>query len=196
METVRAFIAVELNDAVRGELAGLQRRLKKAHADVRWVRTEGMHLTLAFLGDVPVEKFQPLETALDESFQSLEPFSVKATGIGTFGKPSRPRVVWAGIADGPPLMELQHKTVQALRKAAVDFDEKPFSPHLTLGRVKSPKNIQHMLELFEKEQATEFGSVDVTEVLLMKSELKPTGAEHTVLHRFPLHGQVKQGKSS
>ena len=123
---------------------------------------------------------------MNKRFQGLEKFRFKVTGIGTFGKPRRPRVIWAGTAECPPLMELQQKTLKALRAAEIDYDEKPFFPHLTLGRIRSSKNISGLLELLEKEKETDFGSVEVTDAYLMKSDLKPTGAEHTRLFCIPL----------
>jgi 2'-5' RNA ligase len=186
METVRAFIAVDIGDAVRGELEKLQRRLRGAHADVKWVKPENIHLTLDFLGHVDIDKIRPLEAAMAQAVQRLEKFSIAVSGTGTFGKPRRPRVVWAGIADCPPLLELQRKTTEALQAAEVGFDDKPFSPHLTLGRVKSPKHMAELLDGLEKERDTALGCADLAEVLLIKSEPGPGGAKYTVLHRVAL----------
>ena len=186
METVRTFIAVDIDHAVRGELAKLQLRLKQAHADVRWVKPENIHLTLAFLGDVDIDRIRPLEAAMDQNLQRLEKFSLTFADTGTFGKPRRPRIIWAGINDSQPLMELQRKTTDALREAGVGFDAKPFSPHLTIGRVKSPKHVAALLDELEKEKATEIGSVEISEVLLFKSVLKSGGAEYSVLYRTAL----------
>lgn len=185
LETVRTFIAIDINRAVRGELAKLQLRLKRAHAHARWVKPENIHLTLAFLGDVDIDQIRPLEAAMDEHLQGLEKFSLILAGTGSFGKPRRPRIIWAGINDSPPLMELQRKTTDALLDAGIDFDTKPFSPHLTMGRVKSPKQGSALLDGLEMEEATGFGRVEISEVLLFKSVLKPGGAEYSVLYRVP-----------
>ena len=185
METVRAFIAVDIGHAVRGELAKLQLRLKRAHADARWVKPENIHLTLAFLGDVDIARIRPLEAAMDQNLQGLEKFSLTFAGTGTFGRPRQPRVIWAGINDSPPLTELQRKTNDALQDAGIDFDTKPFSPHLTIGRVKSPRHVAALLDELEKEKTPGFGRVEISEVLLFKSVLKPGGAEYSVLYRVP-----------
>ena len=186
METVRAFIAVDIGDEIREKLDGLQRKLKKVHAHVRWVKPQSMHLTLAFLGDLSVEKIIPLKTALDEAFQGLESFELEVAGTGFFGRPNRPRVIWAGIADCPPLMKLQCKTVDALQVANVEFDNKPFSPHLTLGRIKAPNHTESLLGKLDKYRDEPLGQTRIDAVQLIQSELKPSGAEHTPLHRIVL----------
>ena len=186
METVRAFIAVNIGDEIRDKLDELQRKLKKVHANVRWVKPRSMHLTLAFLGDLPVEKITPLKTALDEAFQGMESFELEVAGTGFFGRPNRPRVIWAGIADCPPLMELQRKTVEALQVAEVEFDNKPFSPHLTLGRVKSPNQTESLLGKLDEYRDEPLGKTRIDEVKLIQSQLNPSGAEYTQLHRVPL----------
>ncbi len=186
MDTVRAFIAVDIGNEIREKLDGLQRKLKKTHANVRWVKSQNIHLTLAFLGDLPIEKLPPLKSALDGSLLGMEPFELEAAGTGFFGRPSRPRVVWAGIADCPPLMELQRRTVDALQASGIEFDDKPFSPHLTLGRIKAPNHTESLLTKLEKYKNEPLGKTRIDEVQLIQSQLKPHGAEYTVLHRVPL----------
>ena len=186
METVRAFIAVDMGGEIREKLDGLQRNLKKVHANVRWVKPQNMHLTLAFLGDLPVEKITPLQTALGGAFQGLEPFELDVAGTGFFGRPNHPSVIWAGIAECPSLMELQRKAVGALHVAEIEFDNRPFSPHLTLGRVKAPHHTESLLGMLEKGKTATFGRTWIDSAELIRSKLSPKGAEYTVLHRVPL----------
>jgi 2'-5' RNA ligase len=186
METIRAFIALDMGDEIRGRLDELQRKLKKVHANVRWVRPRNIHLTLAFLGELPTEKIQPLKVALDGAFHGMGAFELQAAGTGFFGHPSRPRVIWAGIAESAPLMHLQRKTVGALQTAGVEFDGKPFSPHLTIGRVKAPNHTESLLGKIEKYKEMELGSTRIAGVELIQSELTPRGAEYSVLHRVNL----------
>ena len=154
---------------------------------MRWVKPQNIHLTLAFLGDLPIEKLPPLKSALDGSIPGMEPFELEAAGTGFFGRPSRPRVVWAGIADCPPLMQLQQRTVYALQRANIDFDAKPFSPHLTLGRVKAlDHHTESLLAKLEKYKDEPVGQAHIGAVQLIQSELKSGGAEYNVLHRVPL----------
>lgn len=186
METVRTFIAIDIGGEVREGLSRLQRKLKGAHADVKWVKPENIHLTLAFLSEVAIGNIRPLEAAMDQAFLGLEKFSLKVAGTGTFGKPGRPRVVWAGMEESSPLVELRERTVGALHAAGIHFDAKPFSPHLTLGRVESPKHISALLDKLELEKDSAIGGVGIAEVRLIKSEPRPGGAKYTVLHRTPL----------
>ncbi|VGO22731.1 RNA 2',3'-cyclic phosphodiesterase [Pontiella sulfatireligans] len=184
METIRAFIAIDIGEAIRAKLDELQQKLKKAHADVRWVKPDSMHLTLAFLGQLPLDKIHPLEAALDTSVQRI--FDLEVAGTGFFGKSSRPRVLWAGITDSPPLMELQHRTVEVLQTAEVEFDSKPFSPHLTLGRIKTPGHTESLLSKLEHYKDAPFGRTRIEAVELIHSKPIPHGVEYAVLHRTAL----------
>lgn len=186
MKTARAFIAVDIGGEIREKLDGLQRKLKKVHANVRWVKPRNMHLTLAFLGDVPIQKLPSLKNALDEVFQGLDPFELDVAGTGFFGRPNRPTVIWAGITDCPPLMALQRKTVEALQAAEVEFDNKPFSPHLTLGRIKEANPTESLLGKLDKYRNEPLGQARIDTVHLIQSRLKPDGAEYTVLHDVSL----------
>jgi 2'-5' RNA ligase len=186
METIRAFIAVDLGEELRTALGRVQRILQRAHADVKWVKPENIHLTMAFLGNVSIDDIRPLETAMDRALRRVEPFTLKIGGTGTFGKPKHPGIIWAGIKESPPLTELHAKIVETLHAVDIEYDARPFSPHLTLGRVKSAKHIASLLDKMEREKESAFGSVEIAEALLIKSELKPYGAKYTVLHRTAL----------
>jgi 2'-5' RNA ligase len=187
METMRAFIAVDIGDEIRGKLDELQRKLKKVHANVRWIHPRSMHLTLAFLGDVPMEQIGMIKAVLDHTCRELPAFDIAAFGTGFFGKPKCPRVVWAGIADCPPLMKLQNRIVQGLHGTGIKYDHKPFSPHLTLGRVKGIDHpIGPLLEKIEKYHEANLGCTRIAAVELIRSELKPHGAEYIRLHRVEL----------
>lgn len=187
METVRAFIAIDIGDEIRNSLDELQRKLKKAHSNVRWTKPKNMHLTLAFPGDVPVNELDRIKSAIAQAGRGVEAFELEATGTGTFGKPGHPRVIWAGIADCPPLVKLQQRIEEALLAAGTAFDRKPFSPHLTLGRVKSiDPHTAALLDKLENYKDAKLGHNRIEAVELIKSELSPHGAEYTVLHRVEM----------
>ncbi len=187
METVRAFIAVDIGDEIRSTLDELQRKLKKVHSNVRWTKPKDIHLTLAFLGDLPIEELDRLTFAIDQACRDVEVFELKGNSTGTFGKPRHPRVIWAGIAACPALTTLQQRIGDALLAAEIAFDQKPFSPHLTLGRIKSvDPHTSSLLDMLEKYEDMALGSVIVSGVELMKSDLTPRGAEYAVLHRVAL----------
>jgi len=187
METMRVFIAVDIGDDIRAGLDELQRKLKKVHADVRWVKPRNMHLTLAFLGDVPPDQIDDIKQVLDHACEGHAPFGLNAAGTGFFGKPRYPRVIWAGIADCPALAKLQHRIATGLMDAGIAFDDKPFSPHLTLGRVKAvDQHTAPLLQKIDKYQDIEFGETRIDHLELIQSTLTPRGAEYTVLHRAKL----------
>jgi 2'-5' RNA ligase len=186
MENIRAFIAIDIGDEIREHLDQLQRKLKKVHANVRWVKPRNIHLTLAFLGNLPAEKVPALQDELDRVLRNVKPFDIKAEGTGFFGRPRHPRVIWAGILDCPALMKLQQKTVEALQAAEIEFDSKPFSPHLTLGRVKAPNHTESLLGKLDKYKDYELGQTRIETVEIIQSELLPHGAEYSVLHRVAL----------
>ncbi len=186
MESVRAFIAVDIGSEIRARLNEFQGTLKTAGADIRWVKPENMHLTLAFLGNIPVSRIKPLETALLEQAANTEPFTLTVQGTGIFGRRSRPSVVWAGIQEHSALINLQQSVVSALGRAEIPFENNHFRPHLTLGRFKSLSHLDDLFQLLEEEHESYFGSVTVDSVQTIKSELKPSGAEYTILHQSRL----------
>jgi 2'-5' RNA ligase len=189
METIRVFIAVDIGDEIRRRLDELQRKLKKVHSNVRWVNARNIHLTLVFLGDLPIEQITPIKAVLNQACQGIEAFELQAAGTGTFGgRPNHPHVVWAGIDNCPPLAQLQHDIAEGLAQAEIDFDQKPFSPHLTLGRVKGiDRHTGSLLEKIKKYQDTPIGNIGIDHVELIQSDLTPRGAEYTVLHRVALN---------
>lgn len=187
MDLIRAFIAVDIGDDIRDRLDELQRKLKKVHANVRWVKPRNIHLTLVFLGDVTVEQVDLIRQELDLACRDRVAFDLAAAGTGFFGKRKYPRVIWAGVADCPPLATLQNRIAQELHATGIEFDNKPFSPHLTLGRVKGiDQHTEPLLEKIEKYNMTELGSVHIDRVELIQSTLTPHGAEYEILHRVML----------
>jgi 2'-5' RNA ligase len=186
METIRAFIAVDIGDDIRSQLDVLQRKLKRVDAGVRWVKPAGIHLTLAFLGDIPADGLAPLRQALDTGLAGLEAFDLEAAGSGFFGRPKHPRVIWAGVAPSPSLTKLQRRTAVAVRQAGLALDNKPFSPHLTLGRFRTPGRTKALLEALEHDQDQPLGRTRIDRVELIRSILTPAGAEYHTLHEVPL----------
>jgi 2'-5' RNA ligase len=184
--TIRAFIAADIGEEIRARLDELQRRLKKVHADVRWVKPKNIHLTLAFLGALPIDKIQSLKAALDHALQACGTFDLEACGVGFFGSPRHPRVIWAGVADSPPLMALQLKTMEALQFSGIECDTKPFAPHLTLGRVKAPNHTESLLGKLEKYKEAGLGRTQIASIELIKSQPTPHGANYSVLHSIKL----------
>ena len=189
---MRTFFAIELPADLRGEIARVQAELKRAGADVRWVRPEGVHLTLKFLGEIDPARAEPLADGAARVLAKASPAGLGVSGAGVFPDRRQPRVVWLGLGGDLDALALAQKAVEG---AAAEFgfapEKRPFRPHLTLGRVKSGRGRAALLAALEK---IEPRPVEFTarEVVLFKSDLKPTGAVYTALHRLPLSGTTPE----
>ena len=180
---MRLFVALELSDAVRGAIRDLITRLQHARADVRWVRAEGMHLTLKFIGEVAEEKLSPVKQAL-AGVASAKPVEMNFRGLGYFPHERRPRVLWVGIEASENLAELAAQMQAALEPLGIARENRTFVPHLTLARFKSTKRLDHLQEEIAALLSSEFGHVETSEFFLFQSKLSPKGAEYTKLERF------------
>jgi 2'-5' RNA ligase len=185
-EVVRSFVAVHINDAVRQALAEAQAALRKAGARVGWVAPENIHLTLAFLGDIPGERVPAIAGGLDEIAGRVHPFSFEVGGLGFFGG-RRPKVIWAGVGEGgEALVQLQKDVATLLRRLEIPIEERPFHPHLTLGRARSSKGAEALTAAVNALRDARFGRVESKSVCLMRSVLRPRGPIYSVLHEAVL----------
>jgi len=185
---MRLFVAAALSPEVRRGLEEAQQELRSAAAAVRWVRVEGIHLTLRFLGDVDEGKRAPLVAALKAV--RGQAFEAAVRGIGFFPNPRRPRVVWAGVEEPTGrLAALQRGVEEAVVRLGFEPEERgEFHPHLTLGRLGDPKRTGRLGEAAQAMEKREFGAFRVPAFQLFRSELRPDGARYSVLDTFPLEG--------
>ena len=184
---MRCFIAISLPEELKAKISGIKEKLKSAGADVSWTRPEGMHLTLKFFGEIEDKRIPKIEKALDAVVDGIPTFTLSVSGMGTFPDMRRPRVIWIGLKeDGGNLLRLQKGVEEDLKKTGFPSEDRRFTPHITLGRIRSNKNTDKLLRLIEEEKVEELGSFDVSEVHLIKSELKPAGAEYTELYSIIL----------
>ena len=191
---MRVFVAVPLPGSLLEELAALQRQLKKQVPDrsVRWVRAESIHLTLKFLGDTLTGKIPSIEQALAAVARNAPPCTFTVAGIGCFPNPRRPRVVWVGVQEPTGrLAALQDGIEEALASLGYEPEGRGFTPHLTLGRVNRRAARSDATRVGETVAGTQVGTlaeVPAASFALIRSLLKPTGAEYTTLKEFPLRG--------
>ena len=184
---LRCFIAISLPEELKAKISGIQEKLKSAGADVSWTRPEGMHLTLKFFGEIEDKRIPKIEKALDAVVDGIPTFTLSVSGMGTFPDMRRPRVIWIGLKEeGGNLLRLQRGVEEELKKTGFQSEDRRFTPHITLGRIRSNKNTDKLLRLIEEGKVEELGSFDVSEVHLIKSELKPAGAEYTELYSIIL----------
>jgi len=194
MANVRAFVAVDLGAPVKTQLGVLQRELKARTpaGAVRWVPPDAVHLTLKFLGDVPEERVGEIVAALQRVCGPLAPLSFSVAGAGCFPNLRRPNVVWVGVEDpSGALRALQAAVEKALNPLGFPPENRPFKPHLTLGRTQRNAPGEDLHAVGERVGALAVGTlgqVDVREILLMRSDLLPGGARYTPLARILLGG--------
>ncbi|MFQ6132194.1 MAG: RNA 2',3'-cyclic phosphodiesterase [Armatimonadota bacterium] len=187
MATVRSFVAVLLDHALRERLADAIRELRCHRADVKWVEPGNLHLTLKFLGPVAEERLPAVEQMVGQVAAAAGAFDLTCRGLGAFPNLRRPRVVWAGVQQGAKeLTELAKGLDARLQELGFQREKRPFSAHVTLGRVKSPINLHRLTEAVEGQQEADFGPMRVTAVHLMKSTLTPSGPIYAVVQESAL----------
>lgn len=194
----RAFVAVELPEALRARCGAVTERLRGEAGKVSWVKPGNLHLTLKFLGYATPSQAERLIDSLTHKLAKLSPFELELRGLGVFPSLDRPRVIWVGVAEGAPaLCELAQKVEGSAAKAGFPREARAFSPHLTLGRVKMEKGararrrpegppVAALGRLLAREDPGSLGRFSVLEVALIRSRLDPGGAIHTPVHRVRL----------
>lgn len=192
MDRIRSFIAIEVPPAVKSRIEELVRDLRGTGADVKWVRPEGIHLTLKFLGSVLPEDLEKIARAISPVVGFWAPFEVGVQGMGCFPSPRNPRVVWVGVDRGKDsLLSLQQNVEIEMAELSFPAESRPFFPHLTLGRVRSLREKGKLSRAVESYKAVEVGIFPAREVILFQSELKPSGAVYTKLKEFPMGKELR-----
>jgi RNA 2',3'-cyclic 3'-phosphodiesterase len=186
--TLRTFFAVELPDAPRARVAERLRRLRAEFPDVRasWEKTEKLHVTLKFIGEVGRARVDDLKQAAAGAVEGVEPFDLSVEGAGSFPPHGNPRVLWLGIRDASGRLALIHNALEtACASQGFPRDRRPFKPHITLARIRSPQGARD-LAAAHREAPFEPQRFQVSELILMRSELGPGGSRYTPLSRHVL----------
>ena len=193
---MRTFIALELSNPIKHELSRLQQELTKSNADVKWVKPENIHLTLKFLGNIDETKLEQIKHILDGISSEEKPFEIHLSELGAFPNLNRPRVLWVGLDKGSSeTKQIAAALETELQKIGFPKEERPFSAHLTLGRVKSGKNrdCPHGYPSKGTEKNRDCPPLypskwtvpifqQITHITLFQSELTPRGPIYTSLH--------------
>ena len=184
---MRSFIAIEIEENIKNQVGDFIHQMKRWNAPVRWIDSQGIHLTLKFLGEISEAQAVEVSSILDSIFRHQAVFSLHIAGVGTFPvRSSHPRVIWAGISQEAPLSALQADLEQALLKAGFPSEKRIFNPHLTLGRVKSNQGIKPLVQALQDNALCVFGSMPVNRIILFKSNLMPSGAKYSQIHSVDL----------
>jgi 2'-5' RNA ligase len=183
---MRAFIAVELPEALKLELSDLQKHLwVKPATGIKWVAPDGIHLTLKFLGWVPIDRIEAIKTAIDSAVTGLTPFKLELSVLGAFPNLRRMNVVWCGLSgDLDQLTGLQQSIENHISPLGFPTENRGFSPHLTLARLKDEVSVEVKHKLADKIAKTKIDHnypITVNSVSLMQSTLFPSGAVYTQL---------------
>ena len=190
MSMLRAFVAVEIPSEIQQKVHREMTTLRKGiNSLVRWVPPQNMHLTLKFLGDVSPSSVEFLVQMLRNETANIHCFDIHLAGLGAFPSPRRPRVLYIGIQAPALLDTLQRGIESASRRLGYEEEERPFSAHLTLGRVRQNVNAveqQQIRRAIEGIQVDLLGTARVDSVHLYKSELNPGGSVYTRLFSAPL----------
>lgn len=180
-ETVRAFVALELDSELRRRMAALVQELRPLVSGGRWVRPEAVHLTLRFLGSASPDQLFTLRTALAAASRACPPAQAPVAELGTFPPRGRPRVLWLGIALPDSVLRLQEACEAAAVAAGFAPETRSFRPHLTLARFKTPARLPEL-------PAVDLGAARLERLHLMRSDLRPEGARYTVVDGWSLVG--------
>ena len=188
---LRAFIAIEVPTGVQRAIADSTAALKSALPKplIRWVVPQNVHLTLKFLGEVSPTALEKLAEILNMEVYSYSMFSISVGGLGAFPTPRRPRVIWIGLETPPALQALWHAVETVAARLGYTPEERPFSAHLTIGRVGqnvSTSDVQHIRSMLESTKIGTLGTFHVQSVHIFKSDLLPGGSVYTHLYTLPL----------
>lgn len=184
---MRVFAAIELPDAVRGALENLRGRLRACGARVAWPRPENIHLTLRFFGELDETAVAAAAAHLEAACARAAPIPLVVRGAGAFPNTRRPSVLWAGVVcENDALAALQAETESAAQAVGLPREGRAFHPHITLGRVRSPRDAGRLSRALEDGRDFDAGAFTAAALTLFASELRPEGARYTALQRFPL----------
>lgn len=178
-DSIRAFICIEVPRSIKERIEVLQHSLKRNDAQISWVKPSNIHLTIKFLGDVPTSRIEAVRRAVERASQPVSQFEIEIGGTGCFPSPRSPRVLWVGLSHLPDeLKRLNANVENELAREGFPREQKRFSPHLTIGRVRNQLNA---LKTAEELIATgfELEAFRAAEVILMRSDLNSAGAIYT-----------------
>ena len=172
---MRLFVALEIPGEIRSRIAALIGRLAPSTGEMKWVNPANLHLTLKFIGEQPEARLESITSAL-AGVPFPRPMEIRFSGLGSF-----PRVFWIGVQAPEALGELARKIEESLVPLGVAPESRPYSPHLTLARLKKSRPIVELAE----DRNQDFGSFQAEVFFLYQSQLSSKGPQHTKLGRFP-----------
>ena len=184
---MRLFAAVDLSDHVKEQLTAIVNELRACRADVRWVHTASMHVTLKFLGTVEPREVGAIDAALSRSAGAAAPTRGRLRNVGSFPHLRRPRVLWVGLETADERLPKLHSSLEdAFVALGFRSEKRRFDPHVTIGRVRGNRGLRELQRAVETVADLDLGWVKIDAVTLFESELRRTGAVYTALGRYEL----------
>ena len=188
--SLRVFLALDLDQTIKDQLIRLQNRLDKIGADVRWVESEHVHLTMKFLGEISDQMAVDVCRLCQNVSVEFEPFGFEVRSAGCFANHGLPRVIWVGVEDPSGCVRRLHERIEkTLGPLGLRRERRTFKPHVTLGRVRSARNAIELRAEVVKNDNFEAGIARASEITIYSSQLGPEGPIHTVIGRAEFAAQ-------
>jgi 2'-5' RNA ligase len=184
MSTFRGFIAIDIE--ATPQITTYEKEIAKTGADVKLVEPGNIHITVKFLGDTDEYHIDAIEQSMKESVCAIKPFPITLKGTGVFPNRNYMKVLWIGIMDEGNIGTIAHAIDEKLEPLGFKKENRGFSPHLTVGRVKTARNKDQLLKVIENYKTVEFTIQKVQSITLKKSELTPKGPIYSTLREVPL----------
>lgn len=185
MGRIRSFLAIDVDNSLKDKITEAQRILEEADAQVKFVEPENLHFTLKFFGQIDNKMIEELSRIIKEKIVVFKPFKLKIEGVGVFPNKNYMRVIWLGAKNPERFSEIQKSLDKEFKRLGFK-KEKSYIPHLTIARVKGGKNKDRLLEKIEELENIRIGEMQIKELKLKKSELKPEGPTYTTIKKFKL----------
>ncbi len=188
----RIFIAIELPKEIKQNLLRVQQNFKDLKVErseiptavgTKCVKSEHMHLTMVFLGDIDEARISEIEEICSKVAKNFLPFEMEFIGLGAFPNSRQPHILWVGIKDSEKLISLQKELAVGLKRAGFRIEDRKFVPHLTLARLRKRVNLKAQIEKFNK---ANFGKMKISEIYIFESELGPDGPKHKIIKTLQL----------
>lgn len=184
---MRTFIAVGLTDDIRSSIAGVQSEFRKHDLDVKYIKPENIHITLKFLGEVAEDKVDGVCENIKVSMEGFKKFNISVDSVGVFPGFKSPRVIWLGVSEGSgKLSGLNRSIEETFSSRGFEREKRIFSAHMTIGRVRSLKNVKLLARTVEGMSGLRIGRFLVEDVRIIKSDLTPEGPVYSVLKKVML----------
>ena len=187
MQYIRTFIAIEIPLLIKNKIADFQRILMQEDTKVKWVKLESMHITLKFLGEIDKNLIDDLNNEILVSVKNFDPFQININETGVFPNFKKPKIIWLGIkSTNNILISLATQIDNNINNLGFPKEKRTFKAHITLGRIKDLYNIDTLIKKLEQNSNFDGGIFTVKNIIIMQSELKPTGAVYTPLRKITI----------